>query len=348
VLERSGQTWDEWAEPRARWDDLDPAAIARFRRLCLDKGRRAIPDDEPDETVLRKLGLVADAGPIRAALLLFGKEPQRLYGSAFVRIGRFRSETDIVDDRLFRGNVFAQIEGAMTYFRERLETRHEFHGEPAREVTWEYPLEALREAMMNAVCHRDYLDPAHLQVRWFDARIVIVNPGGLVPPLRPEDLRGPHPSRPRNKKIAEALFDDGWIEQWGSGYEKMLRACGEAGLPEPEWEERAGAFWLTFRRDILTEDYLRTLGLSERQVGAMLHVKTSGRITNAAYQRLLQVSKRTASDDLAELERRGLFERVGVTGRGTYFRLKGAAKGQARPLPFDSFERGVSPDVGMW
>jgi ATP-dependent DNA helicase RecG len=110
--------------------------------------------------------------------------------------------------------------------------------------------------------------------------------------------------------------------------EKMLRACGEAGLPEPEWEEHAGAFWLTFRRDIFTEDYSRTLGLSERQIRAVLYVKASGRITNAAYQRLLQVSKRTASDNLAELERRGLFERVGVTGPGTYYRLKGAAKGQ--------------------
>ncbi len=269
VLERSGQTWDELAEPRASWEDVDLAAIARFRRLCLDKGRRAIPADEPDDTVLRKLGLMADGSPTRAGLLLFGKEPQRLYASAFVRIGRFRSETDVVDDRLIRGNVFAQIEGAMTYFRERLQTRYEFRGEPAREVIWEYPLEALREAMVNAVCHRDYLDPAHLQVRWFDDRIVVVNPGGLVPPLRPEDLRGPHPSRPRNKRIAEALFDAGWIEQWGSGFEKMLRACGEAGLPEPEWEERAGAFWLSFRRDILTEDHLRTIGLNERQVRAV-------------------------------------------------------------------------------
>jgi ATP-dependent DNA helicase RecG len=111
VLERSGQTWDELAEPRAAWDDLVPTAIARFRRLCLDKGRRAIPADEPDETVLRKLGLLVDGSPTRAALLLFGKEQQRLYASAFVRIGRFRSETDIVDDRLIRGNVFEQIEG---------------------------------------------------------------------------------------------------------------------------------------------------------------------------------------------------------------------------------------------
>jgi ATP-dependent DNA helicase RecG len=83
VLERSGQTWDELAEPRASWEDLDLAAIARFRRLCLDKGRRAIPADETDETVLRKLGLMVDDSPSRAALLLFGREPQRLYGPSY-------------------------------------------------------------------------------------------------------------------------------------------------------------------------------------------------------------------------------------------------------------------------
>lgn len=322
VLDRTGQTWDVLPEPRARWDDLDPAAIARFRRLCQEQGRRTIPADEPDEMVLEKLGLATTGGLTRAAVLLFGREPQRFYSSAFVRIGRFRSTIDVVDDRPIYGTVFDQIEGAMVYFREHLETRYEFRGAPAREVIWEYPLEALREAVVNAVCHRDYLDTAHTQVRWYDDQLVFMTPGGLPSPLRPEDLKRPHPSRPRNKKLAQALFDVGWIEQWGSGFEKMTRACREAGLPEPEWEERAGAFWLAFRKDVLTEAYLRGLGLNERQVKAVLWAKGTGEISNRAYRELTGLSDEGARRDLSELVAKGVLRSEG-RGRSARYVLPG-------------------------
>lgn len=328
MLARTGQTWDAVPDSRVASQDLEPEAIARFRRLCKEKGRREIPDGEPDDVVLGKLGLSADGTLTRAAVLLFGREPQRLYPSAFVRIGRFRAETDIVDDRPINGSLFDQVEGALAYFREHLETQYRFAGEPAREVTWEYPLEALREATVNAVAHRDYLSGSHVQIRWHDDRIEFVSPGLVPPPLRPEDLSRPHPSNPRNRKIAEAFFYAGLIEQWGSGFSRMLTACREANLPEPEWEERAGAFWLTFRKDILVEPYLRDLGLNDRQVRAVLHVKRAGRITNMEYQRLFDVKKRAASDDLADLERRNLIERVGRTGRGTFYRLRGHGTGE--------------------
>jgi ATP-dependent DNA helicase RecG len=327
VLSRTGQTWDALPDGRAGLQYLDPEAIARFRRLCKEKGRREIPEGDLDEAVIGKLGLLADGTLTRAAVLLFGRDPQRFYTSAFVRIGRSRSETDFVDDHPVYGNLFDQVDGVLTYFREHLATQYGFTGEPTREVVWEYPLEALREATVNAVCHRDYLGASHVQIRWHDDRIEFVSPGLLLPPLRPDDLSRPHASNPRNRKIAEIFFYAGLIEQWGSGFERMLRAFREANLPVPEWEERAGAFWLTFRKDILVEDYLRALGLNDRQVRAVLHVKRAGRITNTEYQRLFEVGKRTASDELTELERQSLIERVGRTGRGTYYRLKAGGRG---------------------
>jgi ATP-dependent DNA helicase RecG len=211
----------------------------------------------------------------------------------------------------------------MGYFREHLQTRFEFTGEPAREVFWEYPLEALREAITNAVCHRDYLEVPHIQVRWYDDRLTFFNPGGLPPPLRLEDLKREHPSNPRNRLIAEMFFYLGWIERWGGGIQKMLNECAAAGLPEPEFEEAQGALWLTFRKDLLTDEHLRSLGLTERQIKAVRWVKERSRITNAEYQQLFQVSKRTASDDLSLLETKGLLERVGKRGKGTYYHLKG-------------------------
>ena len=258
---------------------------------------------------MRKLGLLAeDDTPTRAAVLLFGREPQRFYLNALVKIGRFRSPTVIVDDREIYGTLFDQVEETLRYFREHLETRFEFTGEPAREVIWEYPLEALREAVINAVIHRDYLDSGHVQVRWYDDHLVILSPGTLPPPLTLEDLKRPHRSALRNRLIAEVFYYVGWIERWGTGIQKILDECRKAGLPEPEWREEQGALWLTFRKDIWTEEHLKSLGLNDRQIKAVMWVKEKGEIANAEYQELCGVSKATATRDLSDLVKKGVLE----------------------------------------
>ncbi|WP_461863915.1 ATP-binding protein [Thermococcus sp.] len=116
----------------------------------------------------------------------------------------------------------------------------------------------------------------------------------------------------------------GLIERWGTGTFKMVRLCLEKGLPEPEFREEAGGFVVLLRKDIYTEDYLRKLGLNERQIKAVLYVREKGRISNKEYQGLFGVSKPTASRELDSLVRKGILERVGVTGRGTYYVLKGS------------------------
>ncbi|MCS6920149.1 MAG: helix-turn-helix domain-containing protein [Fimbriimonadales bacterium] len=322
VLERTGHSWDALPAPYARWDDLNLEHIARFRRLCNLQGRRPIPEDEDDAVVLRKLGLITPDGRLtRAAVLLFGVEPQQYHLNAVVKVGRFRSPTLIVDDRAIRGTLFEQVEAVMQYFRDRLETRYEFKGDPAREVVWEYPLEALREAIINAICHRDYLEAAHIQVRWYDDRLVFYNPGKLPPPLTIEDLAREHISQPRNRLIAEAFYYIGWIEQWGTGIRRMREACQKMGLPEPSFQERAG-IWLTFRKDRWTEESLQELGLNERQIRAVNYVRQHMSITNSEYQRINAVSARTASRELADLVQRGILEQVGATGKGTRYVLK--------------------------
>jgi ATP-dependent DNA helicase RecG len=321
VLEKVGMTWDQVVEPRATLKDLNPEQLRRFRKLCNLKGRRTIPDEDDDATVLTKLGLVREGQLTRAAVLLFAKEPQRFYPSAFVKIGRFRPPTLIVDDREIYGTLLDQVDDVMRYFREHLQTRFEFTGEVAREVIWEYPLEALRETITNAACHRDYLENMHSQVRWYDDQIVFFNAGGLPAPLHLEDLKKPHPSVPRNRKIAEMFFYLGWIEQWGRGIQKIVSECTAAGLPEPIFEERTGGLWVTFHQDILTEEHLRSLELNERQIKAVLYVKVQGRITNREYQTLNNVAKPSATRDLVDLATRGLFRMVGRGKRDLHYVL---------------------------
>jgi ATP-dependent DNA helicase RecG len=318
ILDKVGMSWDEVPEPRATLADLDPAQMQRFRTLCNQKGRRRIPDSESDTLILEKLGLLRAGQVLRAALLMFGKEPQRFYPTAFVKIGRFRSPTNIIDDREIYGTLVDQVDETLGYFRQHLQTSFAFEGEAAREVIWEYPLEALREAITNTVCHRDYLDTAHTQVRWYDDRVMFINSGGLLPPLRLEDLKREHKSNPRNRKIAEMFYYAGLIERWGSGIEKMLNECVAAGLPEPSFEEKQGGLWLTFQKDLLTVDYLNSLGLNARQVKAVLWVKEHGRITNAELQHIAQTTSISAKRDLADLVDRALLTRVGA-GRNAYY-----------------------------
>ncbi len=150
------------------------------------------------------------------------------------------------------------------------------------------------------------------------------NPGGLPLGLTVEDLYKPPPSVLRNKGIGGSFYDMGLIEQWGSGIDKMRKACEKAGIPEPKFEEQQG-FRVIFRKDIYTEEYLQTTGLNERQTKVVFYVKKKGKITNQEFQKLLNVSKRTATNDLEDLVKRQLFEKVGTRGRGTFYKLK---KGQ--------------------
>jgi len=135
-----------------------------------------------------------------------------------------------------------------------------------------------------------------------------------------EDLYKSHSSVLRNKGIGEVFYDIGWIEQWGSGIDKMQRACKKAGLPEPHFEEYQG-FRVIFRKDIYTEEYLHNLGLNERQIKAVMYVKEKGRITNKEYQELTKISRQMATIDLAETVKKGVFTKIGKAGKGIAYQL---------------------------
>ena len=313
VLDKVGITWDEIEEPRATLRDLDFGALSTFRAECNAKGRRPVPGKDSDKTVLEKLGLFKHGKLIRAALLLFGKAPQSLYPSAILKIGRFRPGGIIADDREIWGTIFAQIEAAMEYFRGRLATRFERKGLPARDVIWEYPLSALREAVTNAICHRDYLDLSQTQIRWHDDRIIVVNPGKLIPPLKPETLLQPHVSRQRNRKIAELLYYTGLVERWGSGILEMSHSCVKAGLPEPRFKEEQGAIWLTFPQTGNTtataKGSEKSSEKSSEKILAILAVTPE--ISAAEIAERIGITSRAVEKNLARLKAAGKILRIG-------------------------------------
>lgn len=322
MIASTGLSWDAHIEPASTLEDIDFNRVSSFVKTIKGNGRLIIPGNTSDQEVLRKLEFIRDGIPTRAALLLFGKKPESFFSSAFLKLGRFRTSTLIVDDREIHGNLFEQLDGAINWFRERLETEFIITGKPQRDVKWEYPLSALREAVTNAICHRDYTSQAHTQIRLYDDHLKIWNAGGLPPSLTPEKLLSEHDSIPRNRKIAEAFFYCGLIEQWGSGTLRIIEELHSSGLPSPKFVSEPNHFRLTLYRDIFNDEHLQKMGLSERQLKAVAYLKIHPSITTSIYQSLTGISKRTAVRELNDMGDKEIISKEGTAGPGTLYKLK--------------------------
>ncbi len=230
LLTKSGKSWDS-IETDATLNDLDEEALQTF--IQLSKRRLPFIENTDMETLLQNLDLIKNGKITRAGLLLFGKKPQAYFISAYVRGGRFKGATNIVDSKEFYGNLFRQLEDSMNFVRNHISVRYEINVQDttiqdlARKDIWEYPLDAIREALINAIIHRDYTDySSRVEVRIYDDKIWINNPGKLPPPLTVEDLRIPnHQSKPKNPLLAKAFYFAGLIESWGTGTSKIINLC---------------------------------------------------------------------------------------------------------------------------
>ncbi len=313
-------SWDKFPARDASIDDIDHDKVKRYIKRANEAGRRKIGEDEKPLRVLEKLELIKEGQPTWAAILLFRKDPQRFLSQAAIHCGRFKEETIVIDDRMIEGTIIEQVDEAMDFIRKNINVQFVMTGRPAREQIWDYPLEALREALINAVCHRDYTIPSNTDLRIYDDKLIVWSPGGLPFGITMEDLYKPHSSVLRNKGIGGIFYDMGWIEQWGSGIDKMRNTCTKAGIPEPQFEEYQG-FRVVFRKDIYTEEYLHNLGLNDRQIKAVMYVKEKGKITNKEYQELNAVSNKTAYLELSGIVEKGVLMVEG-SGRKVSYALK--------------------------
>jgi ATP-dependent DNA helicase RecG len=163
--------------------------------------------------------------------------------------------------------------------------------------------------------------PSNIEVRIYDDRLTIWNPGGLPLGITMDDLFKPHGSVLRNKGIGAVLYDMGLIEQWGSGIGKMLKLCTSAGIPAPHFEEYQSGFLVKFRKDFYTEEYLRKLGLNDRQIKAVDHIKENKMINLSSYKALIKnVSEKTLYRDLQDLVGKNILKEIGEK-RGRKYEL---------------------------
>lgn len=244
LIEKSGRSWDGFIEEGATLKDIDTAAINKFRKLAAKKipliaGEKSVP------AILQKLNLLERGKLRRAALLLFGKNPKKFYMTAYIKIGKFVSATDLISTDDIEGNLFDQVDKAIEILRIKYLLSNITYEGIYRKDNMEYPEEALREAIINAVIHRNYMG-AHTQLRIDPASLNLWNEGVLPPGIGIDDLKKWHLSKPRNEFLADVFFKAGMIEAWGRGTIKIVDECKKAGLPEPEFREEFGGFSVFF------------------------------------------------------------------------------------------------------
>ncbi len=320
VLEKKKVYFDAQICGGATITDIDEESVRKFLEKAITERRLNLSARVQIKEVLERLGLAVKNKMTNAAILLFGKNPQQYFLSAEVRCAIFKGiePLEFIDMKVFGGNIINQREDAVEFVQKHIRLHAKIVG-TERIETWEYPLEAIREAITNALCHRDYEISSNVQVRIFDDRMEIWGCGNLPKSLHVEDLKKKHNSVLRNPLLAKGFFLIKYIEHWGTGTNRIIKECVQHGLPEPLFEIFSGNVVVTLRKFRINDEDIKDL--NERQKKAIEFIQQKGRITSREYCQVNEVVKDTANRDIQEMVKKGLLATEG-TGKKIRYVLR--------------------------
>lgn len=306
----------------AKLKDLSRKRIEWFLETARRERGFPLKPNTTTLALITHLNLVDNGKPTNAAVLLFGANPQRFHRTAETKCIHCHGteyRRPFASLQVYGGDLFEQVDQSRDFVLAKINravgTRAAAITAPA---TYELPPEAVDEAIVNAIAHRDYYSNASVEVRLFADRLEVWNPGSLPGTLTLDSLRHDHPSIPYNPLVAESLYLTRYIERVGSGTQAMIELCREAGLPEPEFEQRAGSFVTTIWRDWLTDQITEELNLNDRQRKAIPLIRQQRRLTNSDYQAVTGATRPTSKRDLEDLVKKGVIAPRG-SGRGSYY-----------------------------
>ncbi|HDP70174.1 MAG TPA: DUF4062 domain-containing protein [Actinobacteria bacterium] len=314
----------------AGYEAIDEKEVKDFLENRAIKLKVDIPKISTRDFLAKTLKVIKEEDgqfkPTNTGLLFFGKNPSKFIPQNEIRIARFRGamRTEFIDSKEIIGPVYKMLDEVEMFFKRNTRLANKIV-EFKRVDIPEYPYEAIREAVINAIAHRDYTHRgAPIMFSIFDDRIEVSNPGGLLPGLNIENLEGHHVAR--NKIICDIFHETKDMEKFGTGIGKMKRIMKEHGLPEPEFLEEGDFFVVKFYGpgdkilDLVSsipeerQTDLQELGLNDRQIEALRLMINEGQIlSNKKFRQLFRVTNKTASTDLNALVRKGMAQ---VRGRG--------------------------------
>lgn len=320
------------------YDALDEDEVKEFLEKRAFKLHVDIPNTPIRDILVNLLKVVNEVDgefrPTNTALLFFSTDPTDYLPQSVIKIARYNGNTRIetIDNKEIIGPIYKMIDEVEVFFKRNTRLANKIVDFKRIDIP-EYPFEAIREALTNAIAHRDYnRRGAHIMFSIFDNRVEILNPGGLLPGLKIKNLEGQHAAR--NNLICNIFHETKDMERFGTGIEKMKRLMVEHGLKEPEFSEQGDSFVVNFygpgnRILDLVSDIpddrkidLKDLGLNNRQIEALkMMVNEKVVFTNSLYQETFNVSQKTAARDLKELVTQNQALILGK-GRGTKYKAK--------------------------
>lgn len=316
--------FDSQIYKEAKIKDIDKIAVKEFLKIAKTERGLDISSNLQIEEILMRLKLLQDNKLTNSAVLLFGKNPQNFFLQSEIKCVRFKG-TDVtgtmIDMKDIGSNLINQIIEAEKFVFNHISLSSWIEeNKIEREEKWEYPPKAIREALVNAVAHRDYYSSSKVQIRIFDDRIEIWNPGKLPKGWTIETLKQKHKSQPFNPIIARVFFWIKYIEEVGTGTNKIIEWCKEWGLPEPDFEYVETSLIVTLKKTNITEEYLKSLDLNERQRKTIEYLKKYRIISNKEYREINQIGKVIAVKELNQLVSKGVL-RIRGKGRALKYEL---------------------------
>lgn len=327
LTRKTGFRWEDITLDRVDLADLDEESFRSFRTLAL-RNRRITTEDAalPRAELLQRLNLVDDDGRLkRAAILLFHRTPERWFAGAWVKIGFFANDADILYQDEVHGSLITQAERVIDLiYTKYLRAPITYEG-VVRVERYPFPREAVREALYNALIHSDYSSNIPIQIRVYENRLEISNKAQLPPDWTAETLLSKHVSNPLNPLLAGTFFRAGFVESWGRGIEKICRECTQYGNPSPEYS--LSGFFVTVCFDAEKQDddgFVVSAGeLTERQIAILRFLFA---YPNATYEQIaaeINVARRTISREVEFMSTRGIISREGAKKRGKWMVREG-------------------------
>ncbi len=352
LLRKQGLHWDGVVEPKFSMRKRSTQALAWFRKQAAKAGRvdPAVLADS-DEALLGNLQLLDAPYVKRAATLLFFDQPEAFVLGAFIKIGFFVTDDDLRYQDEVHGDLFTQVEKALEILRQKYLKAYISYQGLQRLETFLFPIQGLREALLNAVIHKDYSSGIPIQISVYEHQIVLWNPGQLPEHWTVKKLLGKHPSTPFNPLLALAFFRAGYVESWGRGIEKIASECRAHGIKPPAYDASMSGLMLTFRANAnhlaaavgrpqaeawLGEKLGKRLGnglgeslgdglgekLGESRAAILKAMHADPKVTIRKLAALLNISTTAIEKNIEALKARGYVQRIG-SAKGGHWKLPG-------------------------
>jgi len=338
ILRKYGRTWDSSPVPHIKVNDFYHDAFDIFRKKAVSSKRLLAEDVEgSNKKLLEALKLTEGDYLLKAAVLLFHQDPEQWCIGSYVKIGYFENDADL----RYQDEINGSLIGIADRIIDTIYTKY-FKGliryEGIQRID-EFPMlrDVLREAVLNAVVHKDYSTGNPIHIKIYDDKVIIYNDCQIPSNIKPKSLLTGVRSNPHNPLIANGFFRSGQIEAWGRGIEKMRKGCIADGLPEPEFTILPNVFSICFyirnnnkeansderKSDNKGDDFGLNFGLNETQCKVVELMISNPEITAEQIAESVGITKRQIEANISKLKALGIVERIGSRKIGRWVIRRG-------------------------